>query len=183
MSPTKAPSWRKYEKKMHSEDPKEARKAGELFDKEREWETSHDDKLKDWEKGRKSSIAKQKPAWVKKQMKEEQEETTKEMLRFKKGGNLDYVIHPARGFLLVKIIQKDEEKTESGFMITNSDEIPNDVAEVLAVGAPIPEDDKFYSPCNFGDKVLLKKMAGLELTSFGESLRICMFSDVLAVLE
>ena len=168
---------------MHSDDTKEAKKAGELFQKERKWETDHNPDLARWEKGRKEAWDKDKPAWVNKQNKQEGEKLSKELKKFTDGGNIDYKILPRRGYLLIKIIQK-EEKTQSGLIISNSNEIPNEVADIMAVGDDLILDNNVIpTPCNVGDRVLLKKMAGLELTSYGENLRICLFSDVLAILE
>ena len=177
------PSWKKYEEGMHSDNEKEARKAGELFQKERKWDTDHNPDLARWEKGRKESIVKQKPAWVKQQVKQEKETLNKELNKFKEGGKVDFKIHPTSGYLLIKIIQK-EEKTQTGLIISSSDNIPNEVADVIAVGGDIILDKNVVpTPCEVGDRVLLKKMAGLEVTSYGENLRICLFSDVLAILE
>lgn len=184
MSPTKVPSWGKHEKAMHSDDAKEARVAADKFEKERKWEMDHDNKMADWEKGRRTSVAKQKPAWVKKSIKAEREETSKELRKFQEGGRLDYKINPSMGYLLIKVLSKNEEKTKSGFVLTNTDDMPNEVAIVMGVGSDlIVGGSKIPAPCKITDWVLLKKMAGLELTSFGEDYKICMFSDVLAVLE
>lgn len=168
---------------MHSDNPKDAKEAADNFINEREWETSHNNQLKEWEKGRVEDIARQKPAWVRKQAVQEKQESMKEIHKFKTAGNIDYTIKPTRGYLLVKILSNNETKTSSGIIIS-SDEIPNEIAEILAVGGDIiMESNTLPAPCNEGDLVLLKKMAGLEVTSYGESLRICLFSDVLAILE
>jgi co-chaperonin GroES (HSP10) len=184
MSPTKVPSWGKHEKAMHSPNVKEARAAADKFEKERKWETDHDSKMAEWEKGRKISVAKQKPPWVKKSIKAEREESSKELRKFQEGGRLDYKIHPSMGYLLIKILPKNEEKTKSGFVLTAAEDMPNEVAIVMGVGPDlIVGGSKIPAPCKITDWVLLKKMAGLEITSFGEEYRICLFSDILAVLE
>jgi len=181
--PTVAPSWKKYEEKMHSDDVKEAKEAGDAFINEREWETSHNNQLAEWEKGRVEHIAKQKPAWVKKQAQEEKSKSQNELHKFLEAGNIDYNIIPARGYILVEILSKKETKTASGIVLS-SEEIPNEIALVLDVGDELILDkNTIPAPCYAEDIVLLKKMAGLEVTSRGRNLRICLFSDVLAILE
>ena len=183
MSPTVAPSWKKYEEEMHSDDPKKAREAGNKFILERDWETKHNDKLKEWEKERKEDIAKQKPDWVKKVNKTEKQEKTDELTKFLKGGEVNYNLRPTRGFILIKII-KEELKTPSGIILTNDVEIPNEKADVLRVGdSIILAKNILPPPCQPGDKVLLKKMAGLEVKVKGEDCKLIQFSDVLATLE
>ena len=182
--PVLAPSWKKYEDDIKSNDSKKAMEAGDLFVKEREWETKHNNELKKWEEGRKESIAKQKPAWVKEQLSKEKEESSKELKKFKTAGEINYKIKPSRGYLLIKILKEEEEKTESGLLLVKDETIPNEIADVIAVGGDlILEKNIVPTPCNVGDRVLLKKMAGLEVSSYGEDLRICLFSDVLAILE
>lgn len=182
--PVLAPSWKKYEDDMKSNDSKKAMEAGDLFVKEREWETKHSNELKEWEEGRKKDIANQKPAWVKQQLSKEKEESAKELQKFKKAGNIDYKIKPSRGYLLIKIFKEEEKKTDSGLLLVNDETIPNEIADVIAVGDDlILEKNIVPTPCQVGDRVLLKKMAGLEVTSYGDDLRICLFSDVLAILE
>jgi len=181
--PVLAPSWKKYEDDIKSNDSKKAMEAGDLFVKEREWETKHNDQLKEWEEGRKTDIAKQKPAWVKQQLSKEKQESAKELKKFKTAGNIDYKIKPTRGYLLIKIF-KEEQETKSGLLLVSNESIPNEIADVIEVGGDlILEKNIVPTPCNVGDRVLLKKMAGLEVSSYGEDLRICLFSDVLAILE
>lgn len=181
--PVLAPTWKKYEDDMKSSNSKKAMEASDLFIKEREWETKHSNELKEWEKGRKTDIAKQKPAWVKQQLSKEKEESAKELKKFKTAGNIDYKIKPTRGYLLIKIF-KEEQETKSGLLLVNNESIPNEIADVIEVGGDlILEKNVVPTPCKPGDRVLLKKMAGLEVTSYDEDLRICLFSDVLAILE
>lgn len=168
---------------MKSSNSKKAMEAGDLFIKERDWETKHSNELKEWEKGRKESIAKNKPAWVKAQASKEKQESAKELKKFKTAGKIDYKIKPSRGYLLIKIF-KEEQETKSGLLLVSNESIPNEIADIIEVGGDlILERNTVPTPCKVGDRVLLKKMAGLEVTSYGEDLRLCLFSDVLAILE
>lgn len=60
------PSWKRHEDAMHNPDPKIQREATDKFMAEREHEIRTDPEARRWEEGRKQSIARNKPLWVKK---------------------------------------------------------------------------------------------------------------------
>jgi len=60
-----SPSWKKHEKNMWHEDTKTSQEATDKFIEEREHEIKTDPKAARWEKSRKATWEKDKPAWRK----------------------------------------------------------------------------------------------------------------------
>lgn len=179
-----APSWKKYEEGMHDNNPKKALDSGRSFELERKYQMELSKNTEDWEKGRKKAWDKAKPGWVKKQNNKEKEIALNELSKFKRGGKYEYNLLPSRGLILVKIIKEEQPKTESGLILSSDTDIPNETADVLAAGMDLIHEKNIEpSPCNPGDRILLKKMAGLDVEVKGEMLKLVLFSDVLALLE
>lgn len=178
------PAWKDYEKDLTSADPQKALKAADAFDITRKQELKASRVARDWEAGRKKDIAEQKPDFVKKYLKKEQEPFEKMARNIKDFGSLETGLQPARGYLLIKLVKQTEEKTSSGLFIS-SEEPKDNIADILAVGGAIRIDQKtlIEPEVAVGDRVLIKKFAGIELTVKNEPCRLCQFSDILGILE
>ncbi len=76
-----------------------------------------------------------------------------------------------------------EEKTKSGIVLPGSAQEQPQMAEVVAVGSDILNDEKKKEQIKVGDKVIFSKYAGSEIKIDGEELNILKLSDILAVVE
>lgn len=76
-----------------------------------------------------------------------------------------------------------EEKTKSGIVLPNSAKEEPQMAEVVAVGSDILNDEKKKDQIKVGDRVIFSKYAGTEVKVDGEELNILKLSDILAVVE
>ena len=76
-----------------------------------------------------------------------------------------------------------EEKTKSGIVLPGSAQEQPQMAEVVAVGSDILNDEKKKDEIKVGDKVIFSKYAGSEIKVDGEELNILKLSDILAVVE
>ena len=76
-----------------------------------------------------------------------------------------------------------EEKTKSGIVLPSSAKEQPQMAEILAVGADILNDEKKKEQVKVGDKVIFSKYAGTEIKLDGEELTVLKLEDVLAVVE
>lgn len=76
-----------------------------------------------------------------------------------------------------------EEKTESGIVLTGSAKEQPQIAEVLALGTGILEDDKKKEQLKVGDQVVFSEYAGTKVKLDGEEYTILNLTDVLAVVE
>lgn len=76
-----------------------------------------------------------------------------------------------------------EEKTKSGIVLPSSAQEQPQMAEVLAVGSDILNDEKKKDEIKVGDKVIFSKYAGTEIKVDGEEINILKLSDILAVVE
>jgi len=91
-------------------------------------------------------------------------------------------VKPLGERVVIKMIEA-EEKTKSGIVLPGSAKEKPQVAEVLAVGAGITNDEKKKYEIKVGDKVIYSKFAGTEVKIDGEELIIIKLADVLAVIE
>ena len=57
------------------------------------------------------------------------------------------------------------------------------MAEIVAIGADILNDEKKKDQIKVGDKVIFSKYAGTEVKLDGQELTILKLSDILAVVE
>lgn len=179
------PSWKKYEKDLHSDDPQKALEAGIKFDEIRKEELRKDAKARRWEESRKESFLKDKPYFTKQRIQKEKEELQNITDKYRKGGFIMQNIKPSPGFVITKPLVQKSRETDSGIVLADSVEThePNQ-SEVVAVGK-----DKLHvgglieeAPCKVGDKIL-HKFGTLELTLKGEKHNLMGFGDVLGVLE
>ncbi len=76
-----------------------------------------------------------------------------------------------------------EEKTKSGIVLPNSAQEAPQIAEVIAIGEEILNDDKKKDQIKVGDKVIFPKYSGTEVKMDGEELTILKLSDLLAVVK
>ncbi|HEY8363111.1 MAG TPA: co-chaperone GroES [Tissierellaceae bacterium] len=76
-----------------------------------------------------------------------------------------------------------EEKTKSGIVLPSTAKEQPQMAEVLAIGPDILNDEKKKDQIKVGDKVIFSKYAGTEVKVDGEELTILKLSDILAVVE
>ncbi|NLN14452.1 MAG: co-chaperone GroES [Tissierellia bacterium] len=76
-----------------------------------------------------------------------------------------------------------EEKTKSGIVLPSSAKEQPQMAEVLAIGNDILNDEKKKDQIKVGDKVIFSKYAGTDVKVDGEELTILKLSDILAVVE
>ena len=76
-----------------------------------------------------------------------------------------------------------EEKTKSGIVLPSSAKEQPQMAEVVAIGADITNDEKKKDEIKVGDKIIFSKYAGTEIKVDGDELTILKLSDILAVVE
>ncbi|WDV46186.1 co-chaperone GroES [Clostridiaceae bacterium M8S5] len=91
-------------------------------------------------------------------------------------------IRPLGDRVVIKKVEA-EEKTKSGIVLPTSAKEQPQVAEVLAVGPSITEDDKKKNELKVGDKVIFSKYSGTEIKIDGQEYTILKISDILAVVE
>ncbi len=86
--------------------------------------------------------------------------------------------------VIVKPIKEDETTTNSGFVLSNIEEKPNE-AIVIAVGPGIllGNGQMMVPDVSVGDKVVFAKYQGTEVDHDGESYLILAYRDILAILE
>lgn len=91
-------------------------------------------------------------------------------------------IKPLGERIVIKMIEA-EEKTKSGIVLTGTAKEKPQVAEVLAIGAGITNDEKKKDEVKVGDKVIFSKFAGTEVKLDGQEIIVIKLADVLAVVE
>ncbi|AFS77376.1 10 kDa co-chaperonin [Gottschalkia acidurici 9a] len=90
-------------------------------------------------------------------------------------------IKPLGDRVVIKKVEV-EEKTKSGIILTGSAKEEPQVAEIVAIGAGVLNDEKLKNEVKVGDKVIFSKYAGSEVEVDGEEYTILKIADVLAVL-
>ena len=91
-------------------------------------------------------------------------------------------LKPLGDRLVIKKVEV-EEKTKSGIIVPGSAQEQPQMAEVLAIGDGIKNDDKKKDQIAVGDKVIFAKYSGTEVKLDGEEVTILKLSDILAVVE
>ncbi len=76
-----------------------------------------------------------------------------------------------------------EEKTVSGIVLPSSAKEETNIAEVIAIGKEILDDDKTKDEIKVGDKVLFSKYAGTEVELEREKFIVLKYQDLLAVVK
>lgn len=91
-------------------------------------------------------------------------------------------LRPLGDRLVIKKVEA-EEKTKSGIVLPGSAKEEPQMAEIVAIGADILNDDKKKDQVKVGDKVIFAKYAGSEIKMDNEEFTVLKLSDVLAVVE
>ncbi|MBC8589119.1 co-chaperone GroES [Paratissierella segnis] len=91
-------------------------------------------------------------------------------------------LKPLGDRLVIKKVEV-EEKTKSGIVLPSTAKEQPSMAEVLAIGSEITDDEKKKDTIKVGDKVIFSKYAGTEIKVDNEELTILKLSDILAVVE
>ena len=76
-----------------------------------------------------------------------------------------------------------EEKTKSGIVLPSSAKEEPHMAEVVAIGDGILNDEKKKDEIKLGDTVIFSQYAGTEVKIDGEEYTILKLNDILAVVE
>lgn len=96
------------------------------------------------------------------------------------------MIKPRLDYVLLKIEDKKEKKTESGIYVVknNTNDNRTQTGEVIAVGEGRILETGEFMPINInvGDKVIFNKYAGIEVKHENETYLIVHERDILAIL-
>ena len=76
-----------------------------------------------------------------------------------------------------------EEKTKSGIVLPSSAKEQPQIAEVLAIGPDITNDEKKKDQIKIGDKVIFSQYSGTEVKLDNKEVTILKLTDILAVVE
>ncbi|MDD2446456.1 MAG: co-chaperone GroES [Tissierellia bacterium] len=76
-----------------------------------------------------------------------------------------------------------EEKTKSGIVLPSSAKEQPSMAEVIAIGDEITNDEKKKDQIKVGDTIIFSKYSGTEITIDEEEVTILKLSDILAVVK
>jgi len=91
-------------------------------------------------------------------------------------------IKPLGDRIVIKKVEV-EEKTKSGIVLPGSAKEQPQIAEVVAIGSGITEDEKKKDELKVGDKVIFSKYSGTEVKMDGVEYTIVKLADLLAVVE
>jgi len=89
-------------------------------------------------------------------------------------------LKPLGDRLVIKKVEV-EETTKSGLIVPDSAKEKPQIAEVLALGDKILEDEK--NQLKVGNKVIFSQYAGTEIKMDGEEVTILKLNDILAIVE
>lgn len=181
------PSWAKHEAAMHGDDAKESIKATNAFVEEREKEMKQSKQARDWEKSRKESFLKDKPAYLKKIQKEEKENDPVEIFKrqMKSAGVFEWGLTPTEGFVVVEVRQMPNMTKAGIYLPEGSEEGLENTGVVIGYGpgALHYSGQHVECPAEVGDMILFKKGAGLDITLRGKVSRFMRFDDILGVFD
>ncbi|MCF6463779.1 co-chaperone GroES [Clostridium sp. Cult1] len=91
-------------------------------------------------------------------------------------------LKPLGDRVVIKLVEA-EEKTKSGIVLPSSAKEQPQMAEVVAIGADILNDDKKKDQIKVNDRVIFSKYAGTEVKIDGAEYTILKLNDILAVVE
>jgi chaperonin GroES len=91
-------------------------------------------------------------------------------------------LRPLGDRVVIKKVEA-EEKTKSGIVLPSSAKEQPQMAEVLAIGVEVENDDKTKGQLKVGDKIIFSKYAGTEIKVENQEVTVLKFSDILAVIE
>ena len=92
------------------------------------------------------------------------------------------MIKPLGDRVVIKKIEV-QDKTRSGIILTGSAKEEPQVAEVVAIGSGVKNDDEYKDEIKVGDKVMFSKYGGAEVKIEGQEYTILKIEDILAVLN
>jgi len=90
-------------------------------------------------------------------------------------------LKPLGDRIIIKKVEV-EEKTKSGIVLPPTAKEQPLMAEIIAIGDEILNDDKKKEQVKVGDKVIFSKFAGTEVKVDGVELTILKLTDILAVV-
>ena len=91
-------------------------------------------------------------------------------------------LKPLGDRVVIKKIEA-EEKTKSGIVLPSSAKEQPQMAEIVAIGADITNDEKEKDQIKISDKVIFSQYAGTEVKVDGKEYTILKLNDILAVVE
>ncbi len=91
-------------------------------------------------------------------------------------------IKPLGDRVVIKMLEA-EEKTQSGIVLPGSAKEKPSIAEVVAVGSGILNDEEKKEEIKVGDKVIIAKYVGTEIKVDGNEFTVLALKDVLAIVE
>lgn len=91
-------------------------------------------------------------------------------------------LRPLGDRVVIKLVEV-EEKTKSGIVLPSTAKEQPQMAEIVAIGADITNDEKKKDQIKVNDKVIFSKYAGTEIKIDGVEYTILKLNDVLAVVE
>jgi len=175
-------TWKKYEKDIKNPDIATQQKALDAFDEERTLQMKTSEKARNWEKGRKAEIARNKPFWRKEIDDKKKEKVNKPFKQLLEAGTFVSDLIPAPGYVLISY-NKIETQTEAGIIIAQEVEESNE-GVVLEAGPTLIWDKTVTEcPCQVGDKILFKRGAGLNLMIKDKTCKLIYFPDILGIFK
>ena len=90
-------------------------------------------------------------------------------------------IKPLEDKVVIKKVEI-EETTASGIVLPSSAKEEHNIAEVVAIGKEILDDEKRKDEIAVGNKVIFSKYAGSEIELDKEKFIILKYSDILGVI-
>lgn len=91
-------------------------------------------------------------------------------------------LRPLGDRVVIKKIEA-EEKTRSGIVLPSTAKEQPQMAEVIAIGVEVENDEKTQGQLKVGDKIIFSKYAGTEIKVENQEVTVLKFSDILAVVE
>lgn len=91
-------------------------------------------------------------------------------------------LRPLGDRIIIKKVEV-EEKTKSGIVLPSTAKEQPMMAEIVAIGDEILNDEKKKEQVKVGDKVIFSKYAGTEVKVDGVEMTILKLMDILAVVE
>jgi len=91
-------------------------------------------------------------------------------------------IKPLGDRVVIKKIEA-QEKTKSGIVLPNSAKEQPQLAEVLAIGSGILNDEEMKDELKVGDRIIFSKYAGTEIKIDGNEVTVLKITEILAVVE
>ena len=91
-------------------------------------------------------------------------------------------LRPVSDRIVIKKLEA-EEKTKSGIVLPSASKEAPVMAEVIAIGSDIANDEKKAKEVKVGDKVIFSTYAGTSAEIDGVEYTVLKFADIVAVVE